>query len=81
MARVVLGRALRHFTSGEETLEIEARDVRGVVRALEARFPGIAREIESGMAVAIDGEIVADAWLEPVAPEAEVHFVPAISGG
>jgi hypothetical protein len=33
------------------------------------------------VAVAIDGEIYSDPLLEPVGPQSEVHFLPAISGG
>ena len=37
--------------------------------------------IELGMAVAIDGEIYQDAFLEPVEETSEVCILPAIRGG
>jgi hypothetical protein len=36
---------------------------------------------DDGMAVAIDGDIHQDALLEPVGPDAEIYFLPAIRGG
>ena len=81
MTRVVVPVALRPLTGGEEQVEVQARDVRGLVRALDRRFPGFARSLGDGFAVAIDGEILQDPWLEPVPEEGELHFLPALAGG
>ena len=43
--------------------------------------PAIARHLESGVAVAIDGQIFQDALLEPIAPDSEVFLLPQIAGG
>ncbi len=80
MATVILSRGLLRYTGGTERVEIEAGNVRRLVAALEARFPGIGAEIDSGMAVAINGEIISDPFLEPVPPDAEVHFLPPLRG-
>ena len=61
--------------------DIEARDVRGVLRGLAERFPRMAPHLEEGIAVAIDGEIFQDALFEPVRPDSEVHIMPKIGGG
>jgi hypothetical protein len=37
--------------------------------------------LAEGVAIAIDGEIFQDAWLEPIPPESEVHVIPQIVGG
>ena len=82
MAQVVLSRELsRRFTSGQTELEVPAGDVRQLLRALEARYPGFGSALGSGMAVAIDGEIFADPLLEPLGQQSEVHFLPPIEGG
>ena len=47
---------------------------------LEARWPGIGERL-SKSAVAIDGQIYQDAFLEPVEPASEVFFMPRIEGG
>ncbi len=85
MARVFFTSGLRPLAGGVESIEIEARDVRELLRVLDARFPGISSRIgESGaIAIAIDGEILprAEALLERLRPESEVHFLPQIGGG
>jgi molybdopterin converting factor small subunit len=81
MARVFLGSALRRFTGGVEEVEVEAATVRSLVAELDRLFPGVGEQLKSGIAVAIDGEIIADAIYEQVPEDAEVHFLPAIGGG
>ena len=81
MARVVLPSSLARYTGGVTELEVEATDIRGVIRALEALYAGIGRELEEGMAVAIDAEIHQDDLFAPVAPDSEVCFLPRIGGG
>jgi len=81
VATVVIPRALRARTGGRERLEVEARDVRGLLAELERRFPGLGEALRRDAAVAIDGEIHSDPLLEPVGPESEVHFLPRVAGG
>ena len=81
MARIVLPTSLARYTGGATELEVEAADIRGVIRALEARYAGIGRELEEGMAVAVDGHIHQDDLFAAVAPESEVCFLPRIGGG
>ena len=82
MARVVLPASVaQQFTGGESEVTVEGGTVRAVVRALDARYPGLAAAIESGMAVAIDGEILPDPFLEPVGDDTEVFLLPRIGGG
>jgi molybdopterin converting factor small subunit len=79
--QVVIPSGLRACTSGVDRVALTARDVRGVVAALDARFPGFAEKLGARFAVAIDGEIVQDAWLEPVPAGSELHFLPPLAGG
>ena len=81
MARVFLSGTLRQLAGGLSQIEIEARDVRQLLRALGERCPELAPHLESGYAIAIDGEIFQDAWFAPIRPDSEVHLVPAIRGG
>ena len=81
MVRVIFGSALRRYTEGIEEVEIDATTVRSLINALDRRFPGLGEHLRSGLAVAIDGEIMADALYEPVPEGAEVHFLPPIGGG
>ena len=83
MARVFFASGLRDRVGGAESADVPARDVRELMAALEARFPGFAKQLGSGIAIAIDGEILPreEALLEQLPPNAEVHFLPQIGGG
>ena len=81
MARVVLSGTLKLLAGGASEIEVEARDVRQLLRELGSRYPELAPHLESGYAIAIDGEIFQDAWFSPIAPDSEIHLVPAIRGG
>ncbi len=81
MARVVLSGTLKQLAGGASEIEVEARDVRQLLRELGSRYPELAPHLESGYAIAIDGEIFQDAWFAPIGSDSEVHLVPAIRGG
>lgn len=81
MATVVFSSGLQKHTGGVERVNVRAPDVRALIAALDQRFPGIGAVLGSGMAVAIDGEIISDPLLEAVPEHSEVHFLPSISGG
>ncbi len=82
MAKVVLPLdAARAFANGETHVEVEAVDVRSLLKALDLRFPGIGQRLRTGTAVAVDGEIFQDPYMERVRPDSEVYFLPAIEGG
>ena len=57
MPRVRLsGQAARRFTGDATELEVETNNFRQMVLELDSRFPGLGRQIEENMAVAIDDE-------------------------
>jgi molybdopterin converting factor small subunit len=81
LARVFLNGTLKQFAGGTAEVEVDVADVRQLLRALGERFPALAPHLDSGYAIAIDGEIFQDAWFAPIQPHSEVHLVPAIRGG
>lgn len=82
MTEVVLSREIaRQYTDGETNIVVEAGTMRAVVRQLDEKYPGVGAVLREGMAVAIDGTIFQDFFLEEVGPDAEVCFLPAIEGG
>jgi molybdopterin converting factor small subunit len=81
MARIKLTRNLTQFTGGESELELDAGNILQLLAQLGARYPALAPHLGDGLAVAIDGEIFQDAWLEPIPPDSEVHLIPRIAGG
>jgi hypothetical protein len=78
---VISGQVARRFTGGVTELEVEANNFRRMVLELDRRFPGLGRQIDESMAVAIDGEIFQDAYLAPLNPDSEIVLVPKIGGG
>ena len=82
MPKVVLsGSACRRFTGGQTELEVQATTFRRLVLELEQRFPGLGRQVEDGMAIAIDGTIYQDAYNAPLGAESEIYLIPRIAGG
>jgi len=85
MVRVIINQTLGELIpaailADHRHIELEAGSVRELLQQLERLAPGISARL-STMAVAIDGDIEADAALLPLTPGSEVCFVPAIEGG
>ena len=81
MAHVHLSGNLKQVTGGKADFQIDAVNVRGVLKALVALHPELERHLDEGIAVAIDGEIHQDAWFSEVGADSEVYIMPAIAGG
>ncbi len=77
----VSGSSLLPLTGGLHEFDVDATSFRRLVRELEARFPGLGRQVEEGMAIAIDGTIYQDAYDAPIRAESEVYLIPKIGGG
>ena len=78
---VITGDAGRRFTGGRSELEVAATTFRRLVLELDQRFPGLGRQVEEGMAVAIDGEIFQDAYAAQLRPDSEIVLITKIGGG
>jgi len=81
MARVVLSGEVRRFTGDLDHIELDAKNVMQLFHQLGQRFPDLAPILETGFAVAIDGEMFEDQLLQPIKPDSEVVLVPKIAGG
>ena len=81
MARVVFTGNFRHLVDGDEAADIQASNVRDLLARLGERYPALARHLDEGVALAIDGEIHQDALFAAVGPESEVYLMPKIAGG
>lgn len=83
MPRVVLssGSAMQSLTGGVTEFEVEATTFRRLVLELERKFPGLGKQVEEGMAVAVDGEIYQDAYGVELKPGSEIVLIPKIGGG
>ncbi len=81
MAKVFFNERLRAFTGSTESVDVDAANYRELVGVLAAQFPGIESVIANDSAVAIDGVIISEPWLDPLQPDSEVHFLARLGGG
>ena len=81
MIKVLLGSNLKNFTNGVEELEVEATSVKSLIAEMDRRYPGIADALESGFALAIDDEVIANPGYEKLAEVSEVRFLSPMRGG
>jgi sulfur-carrier protein len=81
MAKVTLTGPLRQYADGIAATEINAANIHQLLLRLGETYPRLAPHLTQGIAVAVDGQIFQDALFQPIAPDAEVHILPAIVGG
>ena len=81
MAHVSLIGNLRQYTGGVTELDVEAANVRQLFARLGEKYPDLLPHLETGSAVAIDGQIYQDALFQPIGPDSDVHILPQIAGG
>lgn len=82
MARLILSGSLQKLAGCDAELEIDAQNVKQLLRVLSEQYPALAPHLEQdSYAIAIDGEIFQDIWFAPIGPDSEVHLIPAIRGG
>ena len=81
MIKVILGTNLKNITNGLDELEVEATSVKSLIVELDSQFPGIADALDSGFALAIDGEVIANPGYEKLKDVTEVRFLSPMQGG
>jgi hypothetical protein len=80
MAKVFFPDHLTRYTDGNRELDVAASNFRELVAQLDTRFPGLAEQLGK-VAVAIDGDIIHDPFLDPIGRDSEVYFLHRIEGG
>ena len=81
MVEVTLWGSLGAAAGGKNKLDIEAKDIRELLRKLTERYPGLEPYIERGIAVSIDGVIYRDTWSKELPQGAEIFLLPRLVGG
>jgi len=87
MATVYIPATLQSLSGGTTEVTVEATSVRQVVARLETLFPGMEEalvedgELKPYIVVSVDGDFSVLGLMERVAPDSEVHFIPALGGG
>lgn len=82
--RVVFTDGFSHqYTGGQKEFELQTRNtLRGVIKALDARFPGLGEHLEEETTVAIDGEIHDEpGYFQKLQEGSEIFFIPKLEGG
>jgi molybdopterin converting factor small subunit len=80
VAKITLPDECAAITGGACTLDIAAENYRDLRAQLAQRWPNLDELLER-YAVAIDGQIYQDAFMEPLRADSEVFFMPRIEGG
>lgn len=81
-ARVVFTAGFsRRYTGGVREFEVEARNLRGVIKEMDRRFPGLGHHLEEETTVAIDGQLHETGYFQALTPGCEVFFIPKLEGG
>jgi molybdopterin synthase sulfur carrier subunit len=87
MAKVFIPTQLRRLTGGTDRIAARGSTVGDLIDDIERAHPGFRAavvdrgDLSASLAVSVDGAITSGGLLEPVLPESEVHFVPALGGG
>ena len=71
----------RRYTDSIREFEVQAKTIRGVIRAMNELFPGLGETLEEETSIAIDGVIHEVDYTQPAKPGSEVFFIPRIEGG
>ena len=62
-------------------VEVRAATVGDVLRELPIVHPALAAPIAAGVSVAVDGRIIAQSLVDPVAETSEIFILQRIKGG
>lgn len=71
----------RPALGGAESLEIQAKTLRELMRKILNKYPKMQKHLDAGIALAIDGHIYRDNWDVEIPKGAEVYIMPRITGG
>ena len=81
MVDVNLWSGLRRFTDGKLVVSVEAATIGKMLDQLTTAYPGLAKVIEAGVSVAVDGEIITAKRNTPLRPDSEVYLIQQLKGG
>ena len=73
--------SFRPALGGAESLQIEAKTLRELMGRIVRKYPRMQKHLDTGIAIAINGEIYRDDWDREIPEGAEVYLLPRIQGG
>jgi hypothetical protein len=71
----------RRYTGGKREFQVEAKNLRGVIKAMDDLYPGLGEHLVEETTVAIDGDLHDVAYFQPIRDGSEVFFIPKLEGG
>ena len=81
MVTVSFWAGLVPLADNQKTVEVEARDIRELLRKLTERFSGLRDPIKNDVAVVVDGVIYRNNRSIKLTDNAEVFLIRRIAGG
>ena len=87
MPTIAIPALMRNLTNEQDIVTISGSTIREVINNLENQYPGTKAKLCDGdrihpsIGVYIDGVLTRVAMHDRVDADAEIHFLPAISGG
>ena len=87
MAIVWIPSTIQELTNDQAKLEVDGKTVSEVIRNIDLAYPGTwdalinDNALRAGIIIAVDGTVDSRQLLQPVHPDSEIHFVPAIFSG
>lgn len=80
MVEINLWAGLRPYADGQTKVEVDAQNVRGLLKALAEKYPGLKPVIDAGVSVTIDGTM-SSSLSDPVTPQNDLHLMQRLKGG
>ncbi|MCV2893134.1 MoaD/ThiS family protein [Lentibacter sp. XHP0401] len=81
MVTVTLWGSLADLAGGQRNIEVEAKNLRELLTALDKDYPALRPQLERGVSVSIDGKIYNDSWFQPITESSEVVLLNRLEGG
>jgi molybdopterin converting factor small subunit len=73
--------SFRPALGGEESLHVQAKTLRELMGKILKKYPRMQKHLDTGVAVAINGEIYRDDLDLEIPEGVEVYLMPRIQGG
>ena len=73
--------SFRPALGGAVSLQIKAKTLRELMGKILVQYPRLQKHLDTGIALAVDGQIYRDDWDLEIPEGVEVYLLPRIQGG
>jgi len=81
MLDVKLWGSMKPHAGGQNSVEIDAKNVGELLKKLVETHPGLEPIADEGIAVSINGVLYQNSHNQPIPPDSEVYLLPRLKGG